>query len=84
MHQLRRAVQATFVVTLAALLAGGVLFVTGQALSLAAGQGEWLTFLDDVFKPMMSIAASVCAVAGFVLSYKKHQPQEDHAEATAR
>lgn len=75
MHQLRRATEIVFVVTLAALLLGGVLFVTGQALALIAGQGDWLAFMNDYVKTPMCIAASICAVAGFLLSYKHRQKQ---------
>lgn len=84
MHQIRRAIQATFVITLALLLLGGVLFVIGQAASLIAGQGSWLAFLNEVLKPAMSVAASVCAVAGFLLSYKNRQDAGVKQEAGTR
>ena len=81
MHQTRRTIQAIFVVTLALLLLGGVVFVAGQVIALIAGQGDWLQFFNDAFKPPLCIAASVCAIAGFLLSYKHQQkkvkaPQE--------
>jgi TctA family transporter len=81
MHHIRRAIEVIFVLTLAALLLGGILFVTGQAVALIAGQGDWLVFLNDYVKTPLCIAASVCAVAGFLLSYKHQQkkvkaPQE--------
>lgn len=84
MHQIRRAVEVLFVLTLAALLLGGVLFVTGQALALIAGQGGWLAFFDEYVKPPMCIAASICAIAGFLLSYKRHQNQGQPQEARTR
>lgn len=84
MQQLRRAVQAVFVITLGVLLAGGVLFVAGQALGLLVGQGSWLTFLNEFFKPGMCIAASVCAVAGFLLGYKSPKAADVKQEATTR
>lgn len=84
MQQLRRAVQAVFVITLGVLLAGGVLFVAGQAVGLVAGQGSWLTFLNEFFKPGMCIAASICAVAGFLLSYTGPQPADVKQEAATR
>ncbi|WP_115788257.1 hypothetical protein [Arthrobacter silvisoli] len=84
MHRIRQAIQAIFVLTLAALLAGGVLFVVGQAVALAAGQGGWLDFFDDAVKPPLCIAASVCAIAGFLLSYKSRQEQDVKEEANTR
>ena len=78
MHQIRRAIEVIFVLTLAALLLGGVLFVTGQAIALVAGQGEWLEFLNESVKTPMCIAASICAVAGFLLSYKRYENKEQH------
>ncbi len=84
MQQIQRVIQATFVITLGALLAGGVLFVAGQAAGLLVGQAGWLTFLNDFFKPGMCIAASICAVAGFLLSYGSREVAEVKEEATAR
>lgn len=84
MHTIRRAIEVLFVLTLAALLVGGVAFVAGQAIALVAGQGDWLTLLNETIKAPMCIAASVCAVAGFLLSYKRRQSQEQPQEAGAR
>lgn len=84
MHTIRRAVEVLFVLTLAALLVGGVLFAAGQAIALVAGQGDWLTLLNETIKTPMCIAASVCAIAGFLLSYKRRQNQEQPQEAGAR
>ena len=84
MNTIRRAIEVLFVLTLAALLVGGVVFVAGQAIALVAGQGDWLTLLNETIKAPMCIAASVCAVAGFLLSYKRRQSQEQPQEAGAR
>jgi hypothetical protein len=85
MHQFRRTTEIIFVLTLAALLLGGVLYVTGQALAMIAGQGEWLALINDYVKTPMCIAASVCAVAGFLLSYGNHRkPAEAPQEAATR
>jgi membrane protein implicated in regulation of membrane protease activity len=84
MHTIRRAVEVLFVLTLAALLAGGMVFVAGQAIALVAGKGDWLTLLNDTIKAPLCIAASLCAVAGFLLSYKRRQGQEQPQEAEAR
>lgn len=93
MRKLRPTINAVFVVSLAALLIAGIVFVAGQALALLTGQGEWLTILNDAVKAPACIAASVCAVAGFLLSYgaekgtaekktpaekeKQHRPQQE-------
>lgn len=84
MHTFRRAIEVLFVLTLAVLLAGGIVFVLGQAIGLMAGQGQWLTALNDTIKTPICIAASVCAVAGFLLSYKRRQAQEQPQKAEAR
>jgi hypothetical protein len=84
MHTIRRATEVLFVLTLAALLIGGIVFVAGQAIALVAGQGHWLTLLNDTIKAPLCIAASICAIAGFLLSYKRHQNQEQPQEAGAR
>ena len=76
MHQIRKAIEVIFVLTLAALLLGGVLFVAGQAFALMAGRHDWLEFFNESVKTPLCIAASVCAVAGFLLSYKSQQRQK--------
>lgn len=73
MHQIRRAIEVIFVLALAVLLLGGILFVAAQAVALTAGQGDWLGFFNESVKPPLCIAASVCAVAGFLLSYRRNQ-----------
>jgi hypothetical protein len=75
MHQIRRTTEITFVLTLAGLLLGGVMLVAGQAIALIAGQGAWLEFLNDSIKTPMCIAASICAIAGFILNYNRYQKQ---------
>jgi hypothetical protein len=83
MHKIRKAIEVIFVLTLAVLLVGGVLFVAGQALGLIFGQGGLLEFFNTTVKAPICIAASVCAIAGFLLSYKRHQEQaQPQEEAT--
>lgn len=85
MQQIRRAIDVIFVLTLAALLFGGVLFVAGQTLALIAGRGDWLALFNEAIKIPMCIAASVCAIAGFLLSYGRQQkPCTSPQEATTR
>lgn len=68
---LQRTLLGLFTLTLALSLAGGILLVLAQAVALIAGQGPWLTFLNDTAKIPVIIASSVCAIAGFLLSYRK-------------
>jgi membrane protein implicated in regulation of membrane protease activity len=84
MQTIRRVIEVLFVLTLAALLGGGIVFVLGQAVALILGQGSWLAFFHDTVKIPMCIAASVCAIAGFLLSYKRSQYQEQPKEAKTR
>lgn len=67
----RRFTETVFVITLGTLLVGGVLFVAGQAAGLLTGQNAWLEFFNTFVKPPICIAASVCALAGFLLSYRR-------------
>lgn len=75
MKTIRRVTETVFVLSLAALLLGGVVFVAGQAAGLVLGQGSWLSFINDTVKTPICIAASVCAIAGFLLSYKRREEQ---------
>jgi len=57
----------------------------GQAVGLMAGQNAWLEFFNNVIKPPLCIAASVCAVAGFLLSYGRPRKEAGQKqEATTR
>ena len=69
-----RPILHTFTLTLGISLLGGVIFVIAQTAALIAGQGVWLMSLNDVVKLPVCIAASICAVAGFLLSYRRPQP----------
>lgn len=81
MQKLRHTIEAIFVVSLAVLLIAGIVFVAGQALALVTGQGGWLAVLNEAVKGPACIAASVCAIAGFLLSYrnptKQNSPQQE-------
>ncbi len=71
---LHRTLLGLFTATLGLSLAGGILLVLAQTGALIAGQGPWLVFLNDTAKIPVVIAASVCAVAGFLLSYRTTAP----------
>jgi hypothetical protein len=75
MQKLRHTVNTVFVASLAVLLLAGIVFVAGQALALLTGQGQWLAALNEGVKGPACIAASVCAIAGFLLSYKQPAKQ---------
>ena len=85
MNTPRRITGTVFTFTLGVLLIGGVLFVAGQAAGLVAGQNGWLEFFNNVIKPPLCIAASACAVAGFLLSYGRPRKEAGQKqEATTR
>ncbi|UKA53914.1 hypothetical protein LFT45_19745 [Arthrobacter sp. FW305-BF8] len=81
MQKLQHTINAVFVISLALLLIAGIVFVAGQALALITGHGDWLAVLNEAVKGPACIAASVCAIAGFLLSYKKpakqNSPQQE-------
>ncbi|WP_314193793.1 hypothetical protein [uncultured Arthrobacter sp.] len=81
MQKLRNTINTIFVISLAVLLIAGIVFVAGQALALITGQGDWLAVLNEAVKGPACVAASVCAIAGFLLSYKapaqQNNPQQE-------
>ncbi|MDQ0866957.1 hypothetical protein [Arthrobacter globiformis] len=81
MQKLRNTINTIFVISLAVLLIAGIVFVAGQALALITGQGDWLAVLNEAVKGPACISASVCAIAGFLLSYKapaqQNNPQQE-------
>lgn len=83
MQKLRHTINAVFAASLAMLLLAGIVFVAGQALALVMGQGQWLGALNDGVKGPACIAASICAIAGFLLSYRQPAKQ-DHPQQEAR
>lgn len=81
---LHRITLGIFTLTLGISLLGGILLVLAQTVALLVGQGPWLVFLNDTAKIPVVIAASVCAVAGFILSYRTHTPVPTTPEAAHR
>jgi hypothetical protein len=69
----KRFVHVVFVISLALFLAGGLAIVLAQAGTLMAGNSESLIYLNDVAKIPVCVAASICAIAGFLLSYFPQQ-----------
>jgi hypothetical protein len=72
----QRIVHIVFVISLAAFLAGGLIIVLAQAATLAAGDNTSLLYLNDAAKLPVCAAASICAVAGFLLNYFPHPEQK--------
>jgi hypothetical protein len=70
---LKRTVHVVFVVSLALFLVGGIVIVLAQAGTLIAGDSASLVYLNDVAKIPVCVAASICAVTGFLLSYFPQQ-----------
>ena len=62
-------VRSAFVLTLGISLLGGLLFVAAQALAIITGQGSWLAPLNQTGKIPVVVAASLCAIFGFLLTY---------------
>ncbi len=60
MHRIRRTIETIFVLTLAALLLGGVLFVTGQAIAIVADalKSRTGTFATPAAKPSLVAVTS--------------------------
>ncbi|NKX55517.1 hypothetical protein [Arthrobacter mobilis] len=68
---LHRIARATFIASLAAALAGGVLLIAWQILGLAAGDAAILTAPNGLFKTILCIAASISSIAAYVLVHVK-------------
>lgn len=72
---LRRTLLGIFTLTLGLSLLGGISLVLAQAVALLIGHGPWLVLLDESAKtPVVVVAASVCAVAGYLLGYRTPAP----------
>jgi hypothetical protein len=68
---IHRITYATFVVSLATALLGGLLFVLWQVVGLAIGNAGLLTSPNGVFKTVLCIAASIASVAAYILVHAK-------------
>lgn len=62
-----------FVITLAASVVLGVLFVLAQAIGLMIGDADLLKTMNSEWKPWIVVICSLCAVASFVLSYRRSE-----------
>lgn len=64
-----------FYVFLAAFLIGGFVLVGLQGLGLVMGSGDMVTGVDDKLAPWVFGAATLCALAAFVLGYRPEARQ---------
>lgn len=71
---LRRTLLGIFTLTLGLSLLGGISLVFAQAVALLIGHGPWLVLLNESAKTPVVVAASVCAVAGYLLGYRTPAP----------
>ncbi|MGX5358591.1 hypothetical protein [Kocuria sp. KH4] len=71
---LRRTLLGIFTLTLGLSLLGGISLVLAQAVALLIGHGPWLVLLNESAKTPVVVAASVCAVAGYLLGYRTPAP----------
>lgn len=70
-----------FYVFLAAFLIGGFVLVSLQAIGLFMGSGEVVTGVNDKLAPWVFGAATLCALAAFVLGYRPEARQARKAQA---
>ncbi|MGV9625034.1 hypothetical protein [Streptomyces sp. NPDC003487] len=69
-----------FRLSVLAFLAGGIVIVAGQALGIVLGDAQWVTDVEGSAQPPTCIAASICGILSFALSYRS-RPHD--ASATA-
>lgn len=73
----QRIISRIFTLTLGISLLGGIILVLAQAAAIAAGHGALLAGLNDAVKTPVCIAASLCAISGFLLSYQVRNTTPD-------
>ncbi|GGZ35174.1 hypothetical protein [Streptomyces poonensis] len=71
-----RLLEPLFRLSVVVFLAGGVVIVAGQAVAVAAGSATWLERVASTAQPPTCIAASVCGILSFVLSYRSKGAKE--------
>ncbi|OFP38063.1 hypothetical protein [Corynebacterium sp. HMSC071B10] len=70
-----------FYVFLAAFLIGGFVLVGLQAIGVFMGNGDVVTGVNDALAPWVFGAATLCALAAFVLGYRPKARQARKAQA---
>lgn len=61
--------RTTFVTALATALLGGVALIAWQGAGLVAGSGSTVTEPNGTFKTVICVAASVAAIAAYLLTH---------------
>ncbi|MEU5023753.1 hypothetical protein [Streptomyces milbemycinicus] len=74
-----RLLQPLFRLSILVFLAGGVVIVIGQALGIALGDAQWVANVQSDVQPPTCIAASICGILSFVLSYERPKESPDNA-----
>ncbi|MEU6114378.1 hypothetical protein ABZ840_07540 [Streptomyces sp. NPDC047117] len=75
-----RLLQPLFRLSILVFLAGGVVTVLGQTLGIVLGDARWVMQVESSAQPPTCIAASICGILSFVLSYRRSQDARDDAE----
>ncbi|POX37320.1 hypothetical protein C3486_28865 [Streptomyces sp. Ru73] len=77
-----RLLQPLFRLGIVVFLTGGLVIVVGQALGVVLGDARWVAEVQSGAQPSTCVAASVCGILSFVLSYGR--PEENPADAAGR
>ncbi|MFI8993743.1 hypothetical protein [Streptomyces sp. NPDC053542] len=65
-----RLLQPLFRLSIIVFLTGGLVIVLGQALGIVLGDARWVAAVQSGAQPSTCIAASICGILSFVLSYR--------------
>ncbi|MGY0490004.1 hypothetical protein [Streptomyces sp. WG-D5] len=79
----RRLLHVLFRLSIVAFLIGGTVTVLGQALGIVLGDAAWVETVAADAGPATCVAASICGMLSFVLSYGKQDGADETAEAHA-
>ncbi|AEY93996.1 hypothetical protein SHJG_8731 [Streptomyces hygroscopicus subsp. jinggangensis 5008] len=80
-----RLLQPLFRLSVVVFLIGGLVIVTGQAIGIVSGKAQWVVDVETGAQPSVCLAASICGILSFALSYlRPEQPQDDTGEDNSR
>ncbi|GAA0494359.1 MULTISPECIES: hypothetical protein [Streptomyces] len=66
-----RLLQPLFRLSILVFLTGGLVIVLGQALGIVLGDARWVAAMESGVQPSTCIAASICGILSFALSYRR-------------
>ncbi|MER6849693.1 hypothetical protein AB0A81_38695 [Streptomyces flaveolus] len=72
-----RLLELLFRLSVVVFLVGGVVIVAGQAVAIAAGNASWVEQVATAAEPPTCIAASICGILSFALSYRSIPPSDE-------